>query len=61
MKLENNGVFTQNTIITPDAVPFEFNPGLGLILLGVGFGIKEFIKRQRFQKVNLELEEACVK
>jgi hypothetical protein len=29
--------------------------------LGVGFGMKEFIKRQRFQKVNLELEEVSVK
>jgi hypothetical protein len=47
--------FSQNTTITADAVPFEFSPGLGLILLGVGYGLKQGWKRWRTSP-KLELE-----
>jgi hypothetical protein len=50
------GVLTVSNFLAPDVeVPFEFSPGLGLLLLGGGWGavnLRQFVKRRSF--VNLQ-------
>ena len=50
------GVLTVSNFMAPEVeVPFEFSPGLGLLLLGGGWGavnLRQFVKRRSF--VNLQ-------
>jgi hypothetical protein len=37
-----------------DSVPFEFSPGLGLLILGVGYGAQQGWKRWRNSGVKFD-------
>lgn len=50
------GFLTISNFLAPEAVPYEFSPGLGLLLLGVGWGavnLCQFVKKPR-SFVNLQ-------
>lgn len=46
---QGSGVLTISNFLAPEAVPYEFSPSLGLLLLGVGWGavnLRQFVKRR---------------